>query len=116
MVETHSQDAIPPPATPLPLIFGYCTQERGGECFTLASVTAEQLQVFCPDTWRRLVAAAAEQQQRQEQERYMPSLLRELLAGVDDPTTRRHVDQVVAKTQLRTRSQMIADFFTKGEK
>ena len=111
MVETHSQDAIPPPATPLPLIFAYCTIERGGEAFTVGDMTLDQLCTFAPETAARLLAAVAEQQRRQEREKYMAPLLRELLAEVDDPTTRQHVDQVVARVQLSERSRAIADFY-----
>ena len=114
MVETHSQDAIPPPVQPLPLTFAFATVERGGEAFSLADMSLDQLRTFAPETAARLLAAVVERQRREEQERYMPNLLRELLVEVDDPTTRQHVDQVVARVQLTERSQAIADFYSKG--
>jgi len=116
MVETHSQDAIPPPVQPLPLTFGFATAERGGECFMLADMSADQLFTYFPETWARLTAAAAAERQKQDREKYMAPLLAELLAEVDDEPTRRGVDQVVRKTQLAERSAMIASFYTKGEK
>jgi len=111
---TAHTDAVPPPVQPLPLTFAYCTIERGGEAFSLADMSLDQLRTFAPETAARLLAAVVERQQRQEREKYMAPLLAELLVEVDDPTTRQHVDQVVARVQLTERSQAIADFYSKG--